>query len=72
MDGERGLPRPDSSDGDGVEVDWLAIAVPNAYKHRSGGKQATSGDYANACGVADAVYGHSRVTMPYRLIVIGY
>lgn len=55
-----------------VEVDWLAIAVPNAYKYRSGGKQATSGDYANACGVADAVYGHSRVSMPYRLIVIGY
>jgi hypothetical protein len=55
-----------------VEVDWLALAVPNAYKYQSGAKQSTSKDYLNACGVADALFGHSRVTMPYRLIVVGY
>ena len=54
-----------------VQVDWLALAVPNAYKYQSGGKQAISNDYANACGVADALFGHSRATMPYRLMIIG-
>ncbi len=55
-----------------VQVDWLALAVPNAYKYQSGGKQSISKDYLNACGVADALFGHSRVSMPYRLVVIGY
>lgn len=55
-----------------VEVDWLVLAVPNAYKYTSSGRPAQSADYDNTCGVADALFGHSRVQMPYRLAVIGY
>ena len=55
-----------------VEVDWLALAVPNTYKYTSGKRPAQSQDYDNTCGVADALFGHSRVRMPYRLAVIGY
>ncbi len=46
-----------------VQVDWLVLAVPNAYKNQSGGKQSIS---------ADALYGHSRVAMPYRFVIVGY
>jgi hypothetical protein len=55
-----------------VEVDWLVLAVPNTYKYTSSGKPAQSADYASTCGVADALFGHSRVQMPYQLAVIGY
>lgn len=55
-----------------VQVDHLCLCVPNNYKFSSGGKAATSNDYDNAVSVADALYGHSRVRMPYGLTLIGY
>ena len=55
-----------------VEVDHLCLAVPNQYKFRSGGKVSTSSDYKNTVAVADSLYGHSRVQIPYGLTVIGY
>lgn len=55
-----------------VQVDHLILAVANSYKYKSGGRQAVSSDYKNACAVADALYGHSRMTLPYALTVIGY
>ena len=55
-----------------VEVDVLALAVPNGYRYQSGGKTMVSKDYSNTCAVADALYGHSRIRMPYALVVIGY
>ena len=55
-----------------VEVETLVVAVANAYKYNSGGKQVASSDYQNTLAVADALYGHDRVHMPYRLVVIGY
>lgn len=55
-----------------VGVEHLCIAVPNAYKYRSGKRTAISHDYDNARDLAEAVYGHSRMRLPYRLIVIGY
>jgi hypothetical protein len=55
-----------------VEVDVLALAVPNGYRYQSGGKTTVSKDYSNTCAVADALYGHSRIRMPYALVVIGY
>lgn len=55
-----------------VGVDYLCLAVPLAYKYASGGRQIVSRDYQNTVAVADAVYGHSRVRLPYRLVVIGY
>ena len=51
-----------------VQVDVLALAVPNIYKYSSG----KSPDYEKARSVAETIYGHSRVSMPYGLILIGY
>lgn len=55
-----------------VEVDTLVLAVANEYKYNSGGKKVSSSDYQNTIAVAEALYGHDRVRMPYRLVVIGY
>ena len=55
-----------------VDLDYLCLAVPMAYKFKSGGRTTTSRDYENTRAVADALYGHSRLKMPYRLLVIGY
>jgi hypothetical protein len=55
-----------------VELETLVLAVANSYRYLSGGKTAVSKDYDNAVSVADALYGHSRIRMPYRLVVIGY
>lgn len=55
-----------------VEVDVLVLAVPNTYRYRNGDKVAVSRDYENTCAVADALFGHTRIRMPYRLVVIGY
>ena len=55
-----------------VQVDTLLLAVANAYKYKSGGRSVSSPDYDHACKVANALYGHTRVDMPYSLVVIGY
>ena len=55
-----------------VGVDFLCLAVPNSYKFNSSGRSTISRDYENTRDLADAVYGHSRVKLPYRLVVIGY
>lgn len=55
-----------------VELDYLILAVPNGYRYQSGGKTTVSKDYENTCAVADALFGHSRMTLPYRLVVVGY
>jgi hypothetical protein len=55
-----------------VQVDHLILAVPNAYKYKSGGKTMSSSDYKNTWAVADALYMHSRLKLPYALNVIGY
>jgi len=55
-----------------VDLEHLCLAVPMAYKFQSGGKTTVSRDYENAKAVAGAVYSHSRIRMPYRLLVIGY
>lgn len=55
-----------------VQVDHLVLAVSNLYKYRSGGKAAGSNDYRNTTAVADALYLHTRVRLPYGLTVIGY
>jgi hypothetical protein len=55
-----------------VEVDYLVIAVPNGYRYQSGKRAVISSDYSNALSVIETLYGHSRVTLPYRLILIGY
>jgi hypothetical protein len=55
-----------------VQVDHLCLAVPNRYKYRSGGRDVFSTDYANTVAVADALFGHTRLRVPYGLTVIGY
>jgi len=55
-----------------VQVDLLILAIPNAYKYKSSGRNVISTDYSNTVSVADALYGHTRLRMPYRLIIIGY
>jgi hypothetical protein len=55
-----------------VDVDWLVLAVPNVYRYRSGGRVVESRDYDNATGVASTLFGHSRVRLPYNLMVVGY
>jgi hypothetical protein len=51
-----------------VNLDLLLLAVPNVYRY---GKTKTH-DYESTLKVADALFGHTRMTMPYRLVVIGY
>ena len=55
-----------------VQVDTLVLAVPNGYRYQSGGRSAVSADYDNTVSVAETLYGHSRIRMPYGLVVIGY
>ena len=55
-----------------VQVDILVLAVPNAYKYKSGGRDVVSSDYDNTISVAETLYGHTRVRLPYTLVVIGY
>lgn len=55
-----------------VELDYLFLAVPLTYKYRSSGKVVHSKDYEHTVSVADALYGHSRIKMPFSLCVLGY
>lgn len=55
-----------------VEVDFLCLAVSHQYKYKSGGKSMNSWDYANARDLLDALYGHSRMKLPYGLLLVGY
>jgi hypothetical protein len=55
-----------------VQVDVLMLAVPNAYKYKSGGRATISSDYDNTINVAATLYGHSRIQFPYSLVIIGY
>ena len=55
-----------------VDMEYLILAVSQAYRYKSGGRITTSHDYDNVVGVADALYAHSRVQMPFSLCVIGY
>ena len=52
-----------------VGVSHLCIAVQNKLQW---GKNGRSKDYQIATGTAQALYGHSRLRMPYGLTVIGY
>lgn len=55
-----------------VNLECLVLAVPNGYRRKSLGRTVISKDYDRTCAVADALFGHSRIHMPYRLVVIGY
>jgi hypothetical protein len=55
-----------------VDVDVLVLAVPIAYKFNSSGKLTTSNDFENTRSLVSAVFGHSRVRIPYGLLLVGY
>ena len=55
-----------------VDLECLVLAVPIGYRRKSLGRTVVSKDYARTCSVADAIFGHSRILMLYRLAVIGY
>lgn len=56
-----------------VELNHLLLAVPQAYRYsKASGGTTTSRDYENTVSVAQALYGHSRIAMPFSLCVIGY
>ena len=55
-----------------VQVNTLILAVPNSYKYLSTARSSVSRDYEKTRAVADALYGHSRLILPYGLIIIGY
>jgi hypothetical protein len=55
-----------------VGVEYLCLAVANVCRYRSSGEPAASRDYANTLQVAEAIYGHSRLRLPYNLVLIGY
>ena len=55
-----------------VELETLVLAVPNGYRYKTSGHDATSQDYEKTCNVADALFGHTRVQLPYRLVLVGY
>jgi hypothetical protein len=55
-----------------VQVDILALAVPNEYKYKSGGREVISNDFDKTRRVCEALYGHARFQLPYSLSLIGY
>jgi hypothetical protein len=55
-----------------VDLDHLILAVPMAYKYMSAGRQTINKDFENTVSVADALYSHTRIKMPFTLTVIGY
>ena len=55
-----------------VELNHLLLAVPQAYRYKTSGRATVSRDYENTVSVAQALYGHSRIAMPFSLCVTGY
>ena len=55
-----------------VDVEHLLLAVPQFYHYKAGGRPTSSKDYQNTVAVAQALYAHSRINMPFNLCVIGY
>jgi hypothetical protein len=55
-----------------TDIEHLVLAVPLVYRRQSGGKLTQYEDYRKTVSVADALFGHDRIEMPYGLTVIGY
>ena len=55
-----------------VDLANLVLAVPQMYRYNTNNRPTASRDYENTVAVADALYSHSRIVMPYSLCVIGY
>lgn len=55
-----------------VELDCLVLAIPNRYRYQSGGRSTRVKIMKIPARWRDALFGHSRIRMPYRLVLIGY
>jgi hypothetical protein len=55
-----------------TDIDHLILAVPLCYRRKSGGKLTEYEDYRKTVSIAEALYGHDRIRMPYGLSIIGY
>ncbi len=55
-----------------VGVNYLVLGVANGYRYKVNNRPVTSRDYDLTVAIADALYGHSRIQMPYGLAVVGY
>lgn len=57
-----------------VSVEHLCLAVSNSYKYQLKQRKTvtSSADYDETVAVADALYGHTRVRIPYGLTIVGY
>ena len=55
-----------------VEITTLFIYVGNAYRYIPNGKIAISEDYKKSVDIAQALYGRSKVKVPYHLVMVGY
>ena len=53
-------------------ADTLCLAVPLAEEQAQGGAPRRAGEYERTVSLAEVVYGHSRVKLPKRLLLIGY
>lgn len=53
-------------------VDTLCLAVPCAEEQGTGKERRRASEYERTCNLAEAVYGHTRITLPQRLLIIGY
>ena len=55
-----------------VDLEHLILAVPQMYRYNASGRAIASRDYDHTVAVAQALYAHSRIEMPFSLCVIGY
>jgi hypothetical protein len=55
-----------------VNVEHLILAVPLSYKYMTSGRLTVNSDYEYTRSLATALYGHTRLRLPYSLTVIGY
>ncbi len=55
-----------------ANVEHFVLAVPNAYRYRSGGRAIVGPDYKKTSDLSETIYGHRRLALPYGLTVLGY
>ena len=55
-----------------VSVDHFVLAVPNVYRYRSGGRSIVARNYRKTRDLANTIYNHRRLILPYGLTVFGY
>jgi hypothetical protein len=55
-----------------VQVDTLALAVPNVYRYSAGDRTAENHAFDKTKSVVDTLFSTHRVELPYRLVLIGY